>query len=270
MQGLKLIGFTAAGVPVYSVTGGAPEDGSEGEEDDPAGQPDGGEGEGEADDYVPPSREEYERMTRALKKANTEAAQRRRWLDEHGIDPRNGKAYDAEEGEDGDPQPRTQATQPKPKPENSAEEDVQAGRRISEEDFAALEKQRRVEGKRAAQREASLTRALAKKATAAALAEAGWNGKGAQLIERMIDLGEIEVDDEGEVIGLADQIADVKNEMPEWFRRTRAAAGRPANGSGAREVDGADKAAGNAKPKPKDKNGWLTAISQQIDGVAVE
>lgn len=270
MQGLKLIGFTAAGMPVYSITGGAPEGESEGG-DEPEGEPNGDQPEGEADDYTPPSKDEYKRMADALKKANGEAAQRRRWLDENGIDPRTGQRYDAEEDEE--PQPRAQARPAAPAKkaataaeEDTVEEDVKAGRQISEADLAKLERERRIEGKRAAQREATLTRALTKKATAAALSEAGWNGKGAGLIERMIDLTDVEVDDEGEIIGLAEQIAEVKTEMPEWFKKARVASARAANGSGAREVDGADKS-GGTKVKPKDSNGWLSKISEQIDGV---
>lgn len=262
MQRLQLIGYTDGGMPVYSVTGGAPEgeDGGAGEdapedgEDAPEEQPE--------DQYAPPSKEEWVRTQAALRRANKEAADRRKWLDKHGIDPRNGTRYDADEDED------TEDEQPAPKPKAKKKpDDGDDGEiRITQADLDRLDRQRRSEGKRAAAREATLTRALAKKGIAAGLQEAGWNGKGASLIERMIDVSELEIDDEGEIIGLADQIADVKTEMPEWFKRpraTRAANTSGANG-GAREVDGADKR--GKQPVKNEPNGWLTRISAQIDG----
>lgn len=260
MQRLQLIGYTDGGMPVYSVTGGAPEgeDGGAGED-----APEGGEDdqpEEQPDEYSPPSEAEWKRTQAALKRANSEAANRRKWLDKHGIDPRNGERYDADEDEE-QPEDEQPALKPKAKKKPDDGDEI----RITQADLDRLDKQRRAEGKRAAAREATLTRALAKKGVAAGLQEAGWNGKGATLIERMIDVSELEIDDDGEIIGLADQIADVKTEMPEWFKKPRAVrANNSGVNGGAREVDGADKR--GKQPAKNEPNGWLTRISAQMDG----
>lgn len=267
MLNLKLIGYTELGLPVYSVVGGAPEGegGGEGESEDDANEQNDGEGgeseqnQGAEEEYAPPTKAEYAKMQAALKKANGEAAQRRKWLDEHGIDPRSGRRYDSDEGDE------DEGAKSKPKARKKAEDDEDDTPRITQTDLDKLEKLRKTEGKRAAAREATLTRALTKKAVAAGLADAGWNGKGANLIERMIDLSELEIDDEGEVIGLESQIADVKTEMPEWFKKARP---KSAANGGAREVDGAEKQTVK-KVKPRDPNGWLSKVSAQIDGEEV-
>lgn len=270
MQRLQFIGYTEGGMPVYSVTGGAPEGddgGDAGDQDQGDTGADDGGNDGEQDDYTPPSKEDWVRTQAALRKANKEAANRRRWLDSHGINPQNGERYDADEGDDSADEDE-RPTKPKVKKAADDDDKKNSGPVITQEDLDRLDKLRRTEGKRAALRETTLTRALSKKAVAAELAAAGWNGKGAGLIERMIDLGDLEIDDDGEVIGLAEQVADVKNEMPDWFRKPRSTRQTTtgANG-GAREVDGGDKR--GQQPKPKESNGWLTRISAQIDGQEV-
>lgn len=58
---------------------------------------------------------------------------------------------------------------------------------------------------------------------------------------RLLDLGDIDVDDNGEVTGLTEQIEEIKGEFPELFAQKAA---RPAR------IDSADKGnAGNGKPK---------------------
>lgn len=273
MLQLRLVGYTEYGQPVYSISGGAPEDGEgEGGGSETDGEDNSGESDGsgtQEDDYTPPSKAEYIRMQAALKKANGESAQRRKWLEEHGVNPRDGKRYDADEDdedeEDASVRPKAKASSTKKKAD--ADDDAENGSGISQADLDRLDKLRRTEGKKAAQREATLVSALRKKAVAAGLQEAGWNGKGANIIERMIDLGDLEIDDDGDVIGLSEQIADVKTEMPEWFRKPRPAkAAAASSNGGAREVDGADKTGTKKVATKADPNGWLKAISARIDG----
>lgn len=256
-----LIGLTRLGSPVFNISGGAPEDGDEGADEGDAEEETGEEGEEEAeDDYTPPTKDEFVRIQAALKKANREAANRRHLLDKHGIDPRTGQRYDEdEEGEDDTPSPKTS----KRKKQADEEEEDQPDEKESPA-HTKLRKDFRIAQKRSAQREALLTSALSKKAAAAALAEAGWNGQGAGIIERMIDIGDVELDDEGEIIGLDEQVAEVKQSMPGWFKATRNTTRRVKAANGAADVDGGDKV---TKPPAAEPVGWLQRLENQIQGI---
>jgi hypothetical protein len=256
-----LIGFTDGGMPVYSMRGGAPE-GDEGSDAGDNGDPtdEGEEDSGQTEDeYTPPTKEEFAKLQDRLKRANGEAGTRRKWLEEHGINPRTGVPYaqDDEEDEE-DSKPKRPAVKAKAK----AEEDDDSGdsSRITEAELKRLDKLRKVEGKKAAAREATLVSALTKSAATIALQEAGWNGKGKTIIDRMIDLGEVDIDDEGNIVGLEEQISEVKAEMPDWFKPVRRAA--PKSG-GARDVDGAEKPTKRSGDKQMT---WLDKLSAQIDG----
>lgn len=256
-----LIGFTTGGLPVYTMRGGAPEGEGEGtgsEADDGAEEDDSEDS--KEDDYEPPTKEEWARYQAAMKKANGEAASRRKWLEANGINPRTGVRYDAEEEGEGEEEIR-----PKPKAKaKSADSEEDPTQAVTSAELARLEKLRRTEGKKAAAREAQLVSALTKAAAQNALRTAGWNGKGASIVDRMIDLGEVEIDDEGNVVGLDDQIAEVKAEMPDWFKPVRGASkSRGTNGSGAREVDGSDKGTTKTAEKPKS---WIDRLADQFDG----
>jgi hypothetical protein len=81
---------------------------------------------------------------------------------------------------------------------------------------------------------------------------------------KLLDLDEVEVDEDGEVTGLTDQLDDIKREWPEFFKRTRSA--NPSNGAGgsgqngvtAAKVDAADKKP--PAPEPKD---WVEKLARQ-------
>jgi hypothetical protein len=251
--------YTDMGTLMFPIKGGAPEDGGDtGEDSGEEGEEETEEEVEEEDDYTPPSKDEFTRMQAALKKANREAAQRRHLLDQNGIDARTGKRYDEEE-DDADEDIKTPPLKTKRKTTDGDEEETSG---IDPAELAKLQKQARIDSKRAAQREARLMTALGKSAAKSALAEAGWNGKGANVIERMIDLSEIEIGDDGEIIGLDDQIAEVKGDMPEWFKQARVKRVRPAS-SGA-DVNAADK--GNGAP-PAESKGWLQRLEDQFQGI---
>jgi len=253
------IGLTDLGSHVFRIMGGAPEDeGAEGVEDAEVDDAAGGAEDTEVDDYVPPTKEQFERMQAGLKKANREAAQRRHWLDENGFDPRTGKPYDPDADED------AVAEKPaKVKKRKDADDEDETPVGISPAEYAKMQKQARIDSKRAAQKEARLMSALGKTAAKSALADAGWNGKGASVIERMIDPSEIEIGDDGEIIGLDEQIADIKADMPEWFKQARAPRRVKPAGSSA-DVDGADKSSAKPAAEPV---GWLQRLENQFQGV---
>lgn len=224
------LGFTRSGRPIRLAAGGAPEDGDAEDTDD-----DGADGD-QDEDWTPPTREEFARVQAKLSKANGEAASRRRWLEEHGIDPRSGKRLDADEDDESGADDTTEQSNTK-------------------DDGKAKRRQRQIEVK-LARREATLKKAVINSTLKSELVEAGWNGKGDNRVMRLLDLDEIDVDDEGNVTGLDDQIAELKDEFPEWFKRTRNRGGAE---GGARDVDGADKSTKGAKGN---KN-WLGKMEER-------
>jgi hypothetical protein len=132
-----------------------------------------------SDDWTPPSKEDYEKLQKALAKANAEAKTRREQL---------------------------QAAQ------RQTEDD--AGKAVREAQEAAEKKLKPV-----------AVRAAAK----AALLEAGYQNPTPERLTRAVkqlDLDSIEIDDDGEVSGLAEQVAAVKADYPELFgsqeKQTRA------------------------------------------------
>lgn len=129
------------------------------------------------DDWTPPSKEDYEKIQKALAKANAESKQRR--------------------------------------------EQIQALQRQSEDDAGKAVR----EAQEAAERK--LKPVAVRSAAKAAFLEAGLQGGSDRVAKmtRLLDLDAIEIDDDGEVSGLAEQVAAVKADYPELFtteKQTRA------------------------------------------------
>lgn len=76
----------------------------------------------------------------------------------------------------------------------------------------------------------------------AAFVEAGLKGSPAKLI-KLIDLDEVEVDDDGDVVGLEDQIKQIKKEFPELFE------GKKLNAPGNKDTGGTKKPTGTSEKK---------------------
>lgn len=205
-------------------------------EPEPGGEP--------ADDWTPPTREEYEATLAKLKTASGEAAARRKYLRAHGIDPKTGQKAEPDEP---DPEP-----DPVPKGDQShgpspAEIKRQIEKAAAEAELRGLRK----------------TKALVTGVNGA-LAEAGWNGQRLNSLMKLIDLDDVEVDDDGEITGLAEQIDAIKAEWPEFFKRTRSttsansAGGSGQNGAQAAKVDTADK-----KPPAPEPKGWAETLAER-------
>lgn len=196
------------------------------------------------DDWQPPSREEYEKLIEAKRKADSEAAARRKYLKAHGIDPKTGEKLQPDEP---DPEP----AEPKgdqPTGPSTAEVRRQIEKAAAEAELRGLRK----------------TKALVTGVNGA-LAEAGWNGQRLNSLMKLIDLDDVEVDDDGEITGLSEQIDAIKAEWPEFFKRTRnpavssnGAGGSGQNGVPAAKVDTADK----PTPKPEPKS-WAETLAQR-------
>lgn len=198
------------------------------------------------DDWQPPTREEWEAQQAKLKTASGEAAARRKYLRAHGIDPKTGQKIQT----DPDPEPDDETVSKDDTPRGPSQ--VEIRRQIEKATTEAELRGRRQ------------TRALVTGVNAA-LAESGWNGQRLGSLMKLLDLDEVDVDDDGEVTGLAEQLDEIKREWPEFFKRTRNPA-NPSNGSGgsgqngvsAAKVDTADKKP--PAPEPKD---WVEKLARQ-------
>ncbi|MEU7416711.1 phage scaffolding protein [Streptomyces antibioticus] len=196
-----------------------------------------------ADDWQPPSREEYERLVEGKRKADAEAAARRKYLRQHGIDPKTGNKVQAD-----DPEPEPEPQGGTPAGPTAAEIRRQVEKAAAEAELRGLRK----------------TKALVTGVNSA-LAGAGWNGQRLNSLMKLIDLDDVEVDDDGEITGLSEQIDAIRSEWPEFFKRTRqlsttsnATGGSGQNGVPAAKVDTADKPA--PKPEPK---GWAETLAER-------
>jgi hypothetical protein len=195
-----------------------------------------------ADDWAPPSREEYEATLAKLKTASGEAAARRKYLRAHGIDPKTGNKIEPDEP---DPDPAPTAKTDQPQGLSQAEVKRQVERAVAEA---------KIEGMRGAKKlVASFNRALS---------DAGWNGQRLELIMPLVDFEEVDLDDPED---LAERIENVKKIFPEGFKRTRqlsttanGGSGSGQNGAPAAKVDTADKPA--PKPEPK---GWAQTLAER-------
>ncbi|MFM9635969.1 phage scaffolding protein [Streptomyces turgidiscabies] len=199
------------------------------------------------DDWTPPTREEWEAHQAKLKTASGEAAARRKFLRAAGLDPKTGNKLNP----DPEPDPVDDPTDRKddaPRGPSQAEIRRQIEKATTEAELR---------GRRQ-------TRALVTGVNAA-LAESGWNGQRLGSLMKLLDLDEVDIDEDGEVTGLTEQIDDIKREWPEFFKRTRNPAGTSnsggssgQNGTPAAKVDTADKKP--PEPEPKD---WAERLARQ-------
>lgn len=236
-----VLGYRKDGRPVYAIAGGS--DDAPGPDD--TADDDAAADQEPADDWAPPSREEYEKLIADKRKADGEAAARRKYLRAHGIDPKTGE---------------------KVKPDTEPDDVETPAADPAQQGLSQAEVKRAVER---AQAEAQLkgTRQMRTFTVGfnAALSEAGWNGSRLGSLMKLVDLDAVDIDDDGEITGLAEQIDDIKGEWPELFKRARNSAGSAKmdgssgqNVTQAAKVDAADKPA--PKPEPK---GWAQQIAQR-------
>lgn len=128
------------------------------------------------DEWKPPTKEEWEKAQASAKTARTEAANRRKWLKEHGIDPHSGK---------------------KIKSEVDAEKEDETASKV-----AAIE--------------AKARRSLAA-AVRGALIGSGANRDAADLLIGKIKFDDLDVDDDGSIEGLDDQLDSLKERYARLF-----------------------------------------------------
>lgn len=177
--------------------------------------------------YEPPDQETWGKVNESLNKANNEA---KKWrLRATGKDPK-WKPRPADKDDD----------KPADKDDDKAPKvDVAAERRKAEEETAARYKAPLVRtASRSAFEEAGLVLPAGRDKRDAAFARA----------MRLLDMDEVDVDDDGTVSGLDDQVRQIKRDYPELFakkgaRTVDAGAGSGGNGSAGGEKTSADRIA---------------------------
>lgn len=271
------IGYRASGTPIFLAAGGsgvsvAPDDDAAerelfGERDDEDGDPDGDDpDDGEDPGYEPPDQTTWEQMQRDLaaqRASNSQGGRLARMLRDNdidmsevyaklGIDPKSGKKADPAD----DP-----ADEPEPQPANQPERD---GARVPSKaeidkvvaDAVAKSVEREV-AKATATTEKRFKAPLKTLAVRAALADAEWSGKDLTRVLKMIDDDEIEVTDDGDVVGVVEQIESIKEEFPEWFQGRRRQAPQPRR---AADIDGGERRA------PAKQLSWKERAAARLDG----
>lgn len=245
-----VLGHRADGRPIVQVAGGdwqgmvaGPDDEGDGEgaTDDEGEENEGDEGDSQDDAYTPPSRDEWERTRAAVKRNNAEnrnLRQLKRIAATAGLDLSTDEGRKALEAlVKGGGGGRTGG---------GREPGIAA--RAAERATAATE--------------AKYRPVITDMAVKAALVDAGFSGKNTERVLKMIDVDEIDIVD-GKVIGIAEQIDDLRDEFPEWFRgNATGSGGDRQQRRGAAEVDGG---ARTTKSSGSQKT-WLERVDDQMSG----
>lgn len=198
-----------------------------------------------ADDWQAPTREEWEAQQAKLRAATGEAAARRKYLREHGIDPKTGQKLQPDE-----PEPATAPAVKDATPPGLSDADVKRAveKAVTETQLKGVRQMR--------------TFAVGFNK---ALGDAGWNGTRLDSLMKLLDLDDVDIDD-GEITGLTEQLDTLKAEWPEFFKRTRNPAsaansggGSGQNGAPAAKVDTADK-----KPPAPEPKGWAETVAERV------
>lgn len=207
----SIIGYREDGRPIWSIMGAAPdddeiEDGDANVEDDESG--DDSEAEGEGDEE-----QEEEKTKPAAKKAPAKAAPAKAL----GAGGKNALQRERERAK-------------------TAERQLRELRRRNESDAEKLEREAEEQAEKRYKPQA--IRAYAQ----GALSAAKIKGDPARAV-KLLDMEELDLDDDGTVIGLDEQISQLKNDYPDLFETT------VPRKRVSTKVDGAGKPAGKTEPK---------------------
>lgn len=252
-----IVGYRANGSPIYNIAGGDGriEVGTDDDDNDDSDDDEQDEDEDEKDEWVPPTKDEFEKVLAAKAKADSEAAARKRFLRDAGFDPKTGKAVSKpkfeldDDSDDDDSDDDTSGRKPE------AKSPTQVDTRKVQRD---LQRQLEREVVKAEHRERERGLALVS-AVPEALEEAGFNTKHLKRALKLIDFDAVEVDSDGEIDGLLEQIDELKNDFPEFFKRTRMR-------EAAKDVADTKTVGGGRKKAPESKadDSWQDRIAQAI------
>lgn len=221
-----VVGYRGDGRPIYNIAGGAIEFEGTDDADTRSGADDDDDDDDddeteEEDDYVPPTKEQWEKLVSEKKKVDSESAQRKRLLREKGINPKDGSPLkvtpklSALSTDDGDDDSGATTETPVKRTVDSSEDAKTLQKRLQREMERNLLDQEAEVRKEERGRSKTLMSAIPE-----ALNTEGWNGKAMPRILKLLDLDSLEVDEDG-IVGLDEQIVELKSDFPEFFKRTR-------------------------------------------------
>lgn len=217
-----VLGYRENGKPIYNIGGGSIDvtDDDMVSRDDDDDDDDDTDTTKSDDDWTPPSREDFQKLLDAKKKADSEAAQRKRWMRDAGLDPKTGKAVAKPSVDLGDDDDDDTDVVPNAKKKDDVDPDdlLKQSREKLEKTF---QRQLERETAKAETRGRSTAYSLITEVPSA-LEEAGWNGKNLPRMIKLLDLDSVEIDEDGvDAEALANQVAELKKDFPEFFKRSR-------------------------------------------------
>lgn len=251
-----IVGYRENGMPIYNIAGGSEDvtvGASDEDDSDESVEDDNDDDDAkETDSWVPPTKEIWEKTVAAKQKADSEAAARKRYLRDAGLDPKTGKPIekpklDIDLEDDGDVVQQEET--PKKDTGPSREKLEKLFERNLEREVAKTE-----------QRVRSQVVPLIS-AVPTALDEAGWNGKNLSRMLKLLDLDAIQVDSDGDIEGLYEQVDELKKDFPEFFKRTRMR-------EAVKDVADSSTVGGGKKKAPasEEDQDWKTRMKNQLLG----
>lgn len=207
------------------------------------------------DEWTPPTREDYDKLVEAKRKADSEAAARKRFLRDAGFDPKTGKPIE---------KPSVTLSDEDDDDSDVSKQDAPKSPGFDREKF---EQQFQRQLDREVTKAESAGRASAYSLISevpAALEEAGWNGKNLPRMIKLLDLDSVEIDSDGvDYSALSSQVAELKKDFPEFFKRQRMKdAAKDVADTGA--VGGGKKKA----PASEEDMDWKARMRAQLTGGA--
>lgn len=247
-----VVGYRRNGDPIYNIAGGAELDVSDDTDtDDDDTDTDTDEDE---DEWVPPTKEEFLRLQSDKKKADSEAASRKRFLRDAGFDPKTGRPVEKPTLEVDDD-------------EEAVVKDVVKKPEVTDDSRGFDREKFEKQFQRQLDREVAKASSGGRKAAyaligevPAALEEAGWNGKNLPRMIKLLDLDTVEIDEDGvDYDALAAQVTELKKDFPEFFKRTRMK-------EAVKDVADTGVAGGGRKKAPASEEDmdWKTRMRQQL------
>ncbi len=268
-----IIGRRVDGRPIYLISGGnggvsvVPDDDETeralfggGDDDDPDEDPDDEDDPGEDEDpgYVPPAREVWEKMQsdlRAQRAANSHGGRLARALRDAGLPLDEAYAKLGLDPKTGQPVEPAEEPEVPEVPADTPPADV---KKLVEEAVAktvAREVERAV-----AKTEERLKGPLIAMSVKSALHDAKWSGKDLARVLRLIDANDIEVTDDGDILGVVEQVEAIKEDFPEWFK------GEDTPTPTVRRPRGAADVGGGGGTPPRRERTWKEKAMDRIDG----
>jgi hypothetical protein len=264
-----VVGYRGDGRPIYNIAGGAVNfEGTDDADDDDTGSEtddddDDDDDDSQDDDWTPPSKEAWEKLIAEKKKVDSESAQRKRLLREAGINPKDGKPLKTtpklpsltdDEDDDSGSSKNSDSKESDRTPKDAFDAKALEKRLQREMERNLLDQEKEVRNE-----ERTRARTLMS-AIPEALNSEGWNGKAMPRILKLLDLDAIEVDEDG-IDGLEDQITELKNDFPEFFRRTRM------KEAAEKVADRKTAGGGTKKTSPAKQEGtWAENIARALHG----